>query len=47
MSKLRQYAKKAARSGYSRLPWHTKLLVPVAGAGLLVYGLAELASRFL
>lgn len=44
MVKLKQQAKKIGRSAYGRLPWHTKLLIPVMVAGLIAFLLGELAG---
>ena len=47
MPKLNHLAKKAARSGYSRLPWYGKLLLPVALVGALVWIVADLVATYL
>lgn len=47
MPKLRHLPKKVVRSAYSRLPWHTKLLVPVCVLAAVVYALGAAANLLL
>lgn len=43
-NKLKGSAKKVGRSLYMRLPWHTKLLVPVVVITALLFGVEWVAG---
>lgn len=45
--KRRAQPRKIARSFYSWLPWHTKLLVPIVVVAGILFGVAWIAEQFM